>query len=78
MIAYVDSLYMDNPDDECRCDIYMYLVEYKKLAYKDTVVIAKGTVNPMRSLRTKQMAMKIRDENTSLNLKNNKEATEEK
>ena len=32
VIAYVDSLYMDNPDDECRCDIYMYLVEYKKLA----------------------------------------------
>lgn len=29
VIAYVDSLYMDNPDDECRCDIYMYLVEYK-------------------------------------------------
>ena len=36
VIAYVDSLYMDNPDDECRCDIYMYLVEYKKLAYKVT------------------------------------------
>ena len=62
VIAYVDSLYMDNPDDECRCDIYMYLVEYKKLAYKDTVVIAKGTVNPMRFFTYQADGMKIRDE----------------
>ena len=48
VISYTDSLYLENPDDECRCDIYMYLVKYTKATYQDTVVIAKGTVNPMR------------------------------
>ena len=48
MIAYTDSLYMESPEDEIRCDILMYLVKYTKTAYKDTVVIAKGTINPMR------------------------------
>lgn len=48
VISYTDSLYLENPDDECRCDIYMYLVKYTKTTYQDTVVIAKGTVNPMR------------------------------
>lgn len=47
MIVYVDFFYMDNLDDECWCDIYMYLVEYKKLVYKDMVVIVKGMVNLM-------------------------------
>lgn len=48
VISYTDSLYMEHPDDDFRCDIFMYLVKYQKVSYKDTVVIAKGTVNPMR------------------------------
>lgn len=62
VVAYVDSLYMDNPDDECRCDIFMYLVDYKKVAYRDTVIIAKGTVNPMRFFDYALQAQSIRSD----------------
>lgn len=62
VIAYVDSLYLDNPDDECRCDIFMYLVNYRKTTYKDTVVIAKGTINPMRFFDYNIGAKKITDD----------------
>lgn len=62
VIAYVDSLYMDNPDDEYRCDIYLYLVDYKKVEYKDTMVIAKGTINPMRFFDFNINAKSITDE----------------
>lgn len=62
VVAYADSLYLDNPDDECRCDIVMYLVNYRKATYQDTVVIAKGTVNPMRFFDFNIGAKKITDE----------------
>ncbi|WP_417190423.1 carboxypeptidase-like regulatory domain-containing protein [Bacteroides sp.] len=62
VIAYVDSLYLDDPDDECRCDIFMYLVNYRRATYQDTVVIAKGTINPMRFFDFNIGAKKITDE----------------
>ena len=62
VIAYADSLYLDDPDDECRCDIFMYLVNYRKTTYQDTVVIAKGTINPMRFFDFNIGAKKITDE----------------
>ena len=62
VIAYADSLYLDNPDDECRCDIFMYLVNYRRTTYQDTVVIAKGTINPMRFFDFNIGAQKITDE----------------
>ena len=62
VIAYTDSLYLDEPDDECRCDIFMYLVNYRKTTYQDTVVIAKGTINPMRFFDFNIGARKITDE----------------
>lgn len=62
VIAYRDSLYLDYPDDECYCDIFMYLVKYSKLAYKDTMTIAKGTVNPMRFFAYQAEASKMNDE----------------
>lgn len=62
VIAYVDSLYLDDPDDECRCDILMYLVNYRKTTYQDTVVIAKGTINPMRFFDFNIGAKKMTDE----------------
>lgn len=48
VIAYVDSLSQDDPGDECRCDIFMYLVNYRKVTYQDTITIAKGVIDPMR------------------------------
>lgn len=62
VIAYADSLYLDDPDDECRCDIFMYLVNNRKTTYQDTVVIAKGTINPMRFFDFSIGAQKITDE----------------
>lgn len=62
MISYTDSLYLENPEDECRCDIFMYLVKYTKATYQDTVVIAKGTVNPMRFFEMDMAAKRITDE----------------
>lgn len=62
MIAYTDSLYLENPEDECRCDIFIYLMKYTKTAYQDTVVIAKGTVNPMRFFIPNIAAKHIADE----------------
>lgn len=61
VLAYTDSLYLVSPDDDCRCDIYMYLVNYRKVLYKDTVIIAKGTVNPMRFFDYKAPAKRITD-----------------
>lgn len=61
VLAYTDSLYLISPDDDCRCDIYMYLVNYRKVLYKDTVIIAKGTVNPMRFFDYKAPAKRITD-----------------
>lgn len=62
MISYTDSLYLENPEDECRCDIFIYLMKYTKAAYQDTVVIAKGTVNPMRFFIPNIVAKRITDE----------------
>lgn len=62
VVAYVDSLYLDNPDDECRCDIFLYMVDYRKVTYGDTLVIAKGTINPMRFFTYDIPARKITDE----------------
>lgn len=62
VLAYVDSLQLDNPDDNIRCDIFMYLVNYRKIAYRDTAVIARGTVNPMRFFDFSPGAGNITDE----------------
>lgn len=62
VIAYVDSLRLDNPDDDVRCDIFMYMVDYRRITYRDTTVIAKGTVNPMRFFNYNVGAKKITDE----------------
>ena len=61
VIAYADSLRLDNPDDNIRCDIFMYLVNYRKTTYRDTAVIAKGTVNPMRFFDFNVGAKKMTD-----------------
>lgn len=62
VMAYTDSLPVVRPDDECRCDIYMYLVDYRRVVYKDTVAIAKGTVNPMRFFEYKIEAASLTDD----------------
>lgn len=50
LIPYVDSVYMDNVRDDYRCEFQMALEDYNRILYRDTTVIANGTVNPLRFL----------------------------
>ncbi len=50
IIGYSDSIYVENVKDEFTCDIYMAIEDYNKILYRDTTVIARGTVNPLRFL----------------------------
>lgn len=62
VIAYKDSLYLENPKDDCRCDIFMFLEDYHDVIYRDTAVIAKGTINPLRFFDYKLGSSEITDE----------------
>lgn len=50
IIGYSDSIYVENVKDEYSCDIYMAIENYRRILYRDTTVIARGTVNPLRWL----------------------------
>lgn len=50
IIGYADSIYLDNVRDEFTCDIYMAIENYRRILYRDTTIIARGTVNPLRWL----------------------------
>ena len=50
IIGYADSIYLDNVRDEFTCDIYMAIENYRHILYRDTTIIARGTVNPLRWL----------------------------
>lgn len=59
IIGYNDSIYMKNVKDDYSCDVYMAIENYTRILYRDTTIIAKGTVNPLRwldySFTTKEM-----------------------
>ena len=50
IIGYADSVYLENNRDNFFCDVYMAIEDYNKIRYRDTTVIARGTVNPLRLL----------------------------
>ncbi len=50
IIGYQDSIYVDNVKDEYSCDVYMAMENYNRILYRDTTIIARGTVNPLRFL----------------------------
>ena len=50
IIGYSDSIYLDNVRDEFTCDVYMAIENYHRILYRDTTIIAQGTVNPLRWL----------------------------
>lgn len=50
IIGYSDSIYLDNLKHEYSCDVYMAIEDYNKILYRDTTIIARGTVNPLRWL----------------------------
>jgi tetratricopeptide (TPR) repeat protein len=48
IIAYHDSVYIENNRDDFRSDVFLSVEDYHKIIKVDTMVIAKGTVNPLR------------------------------
>lgn len=50
IIGYSDSIYVEHVKDEFSCDVYMAIENYNRILYRDTTIIARGTVNPLRWL----------------------------
>lgn len=50
LIAHVDSVYLENPNDIFMAEMQLALEDYTHIIYRDTVEIANGTVNPLRFL----------------------------
>lgn len=50
IISYRDSVYVEDMQNEFTCDIFMAIEDYQRILYRDTTVIARGTVNPLRFL----------------------------
>lgn len=61
IIGYNDSVYVDNVKDEYSCDVYMAIEDYTHIRYRDTTIIARGTVNPLRWLDYSFAAKRITD-----------------
>ncbi len=49
-IIYSDSVYVENPNDDYRCDMIVTLENYVHILSRDTFEVARGTVNPLRLL----------------------------
>lgn len=62
IIGYNDSVYVDNVKDEYTCDVYMAIEDYTHIQYRDTTIIARGTVNPLRWLDYSFAAKRISDQ----------------
>lgn len=50
LVGYNDSTYVENPNDDFRCDMMVAMENYNRVLYRDTFVIARGVVNPLRFL----------------------------
>lgn len=50
IIGYRDSIYVEDVKDDFSCDVYMAIENYNRIIYRDTTIIARGTVNPLRFL----------------------------
>ena len=50
IIGYNDSIYVEHVKDDFSCEVYMAIENYNRILYRDTTIIARGTVNPLRFL----------------------------
>ena len=50
IIGYADSSYVQHVKDDYTCNVYMAIENYNRIIYRDTTIIAQGTVNPLRWL----------------------------
>lgn len=62
IISYKDSVYVRHIKDEYTCDVFMVIENYNRILYRDTTVIARGTVNPLRWLDYSLAASELNDE----------------
>ncbi len=49
-LAFSDSVYVSNPNQDYRCDLNLSIENYSNILYERTVEIGRGTVNPLRWL----------------------------
>lgn len=61
MITYHDSVYVENPDQDFRCDMLMAMEDYNKVFYRDTTTIARGVVNPLRFFEYSMLGREVAD-----------------
>lgn len=47
-VAHVDSVYLDNPNDECYVNIYQVRENYRTILKRDTTTTGFGARNPLR------------------------------
>lgn len=50
VLTIIDSVYVEQPKDDFRCDLLLSLEDYNRIVYGDTTTIARGVVNPLRFL----------------------------
>ncbi|AHF12436.1 collagen-binding protein [Barnesiella viscericola DSM 18177] len=62
LVGYNDSTYVENPNDDFRCDMMVAMENYNRVLYRDTFVIARGVVNPLRFLKYEIPGSAVKDE----------------
>lgn len=61
IITINDSVYVENPKDDFRCDVMLSLEDYNRIIYGDTTTIARGVINPLRFLDLKASGSFVTD-----------------
>lgn len=65
LVGYSDSTYVENVNDDFRCDMMVSMENYNRVLYRDTFVIARGVVNPLRFLEYEIPGSAVKNENFS-------------
>ena len=63
LVGYSDSTYVENVNDDFRCDMMVSMENYNRVLYRDTFVIARGVVNPLRFLEYEIPGSAVKNEN---------------
>ena len=61
--TWVDSIYKENPNDDCDCELRCLTEDYYKVLYDTAAVVAVGVVRPLRWLEYDVGIKEITDEN---------------
>lgn len=61
VVTYNDSIWVDYPKHDFKCDMIMVLENYNKVFYMDTTTVARGIVNPLRFFQYDILAKEVSD-----------------